>query len=157
LLLAAAQAAPPSSAPSSSPPTSSPAASPAAPAAAIAPQPPITTPSGLRFQTLSAGTGPRPALEDAVLVMYQGRLADGTVFDASQKPVGFGVQDLIPGFTEALLLMNKGGTYRFRIPSHLAYGEKGGGPIPPNAELEFTVLLLDIGKAAPAPAAPPAN
>jgi FKBP-type peptidyl-prolyl cis-trans isomerase len=152
LLLAAAQAAPPSSH-SHSPK----AASPAAPAAATAPQPPITTPSGLRFQTLNAGTGPRPALEDAVLVMYQGRLADGTVFDASEKPVGFGVQDLIPGFTEALLLMNKGGTYRFRIPSHLAYGEKGGGPIPPNAELEFTVLLLDIGKAAPAPAAPPAN
>jgi FKBP-type peptidyl-prolyl cis-trans isomerase len=142
-LIAAAQAATPAAppAPSPSPP-------------AAAPQPAITTASGLRFQTLEAGTGAKPGLEDAVLVMYEGRLVDGTVFDASKEPVGFGVQDLIPGFTEALLLMNKGGTYRFRIPAHLAYGEKGGGPIPPNAELEFTVLLLDIAK--PAPAAVPA-
>jgi FKBP-type peptidyl-prolyl cis-trans isomerase len=145
LVLAAAQAAPAS--PLIAPPSL------AAPAAA-APQPPITTASGLRFQTLEAGDGPKPAPEDAVLVMYEGRLADGTVFDASARPVGFGVRDLIPGFTEALLLMNKGGVYRFRIPPHLAYGEKGGGPIPPNAVLEFTVLLLDIGK--PAAASVPA-
>jgi FKBP-type peptidyl-prolyl cis-trans isomerase FkpA len=135
----------------------------APPATASAPTParaasaPVTTASGLRFQTLAAGTGPRPALEDAVLVMYEGRLADGTVFDASTTPVGFGVGDLIPGFTEALLLMNQGGTYRIRIPAHLGYGAAGGGPIPPNAELDFTVKLIDIGRpaaaATPAPAA----
>ena len=129
-----------------------------APAPSIsAPQPAVTTASGLRFQALQAGTGPKPTPQDAVLVMYEGRLLDGTVFDASTEPVGFGVLDLIPGFTEALLLMSKGGTYRFRIPSHLAYGPQGGGPIPPNADLEFTVTLLDIrgpGAAAAVPEAP---
>ena len=138
VLLAAAQPAP----------AAKPAPAASAPAA-------VTTASGLRFETLQPGTGPKPALEDAVLVTYEGRLADGTVFDASSEPVGFGVADLIPGFTEALLLMSQGGTYRVRIPSHLAYGEQGGGPIPPNAELVFTVSLIDIGRpAAPASPAP---
>ena len=115
------------------------------------------TPSGLRFQTLKPGTGPHPGLADAVRVTYEGRLADGNVFDRSAGPVGFAVADLVPGFTEALLLMSKGGTYRFWIPPALAYGSEGaGGVIPPNATLEFTVTLLDIAApAAPAPPAPP--
>ena len=121
----------------------------AAPAAAPAVSPPaVATASGLRFQTLKPGTGRRPTAEDAVLIAYEGRLADGTVFDKSEEPVGMLVTGVIPGFAEALLLMNEGGTYRFWIPSHLAYGAEGGGPIPPNAELDFTVTLVDIGRPA---------
>jgi FKBP-type peptidyl-prolyl cis-trans isomerase len=106
----------------------------------------VTLPSGLRFQTLAAADGPRPSLAGAVLVTYEGRLADGTMFDSSPQPIPFGVTDVIPGFTEALLMMNKGGRYRFWIPSQLGYGEAGagGGTIPPNAELDFTVTLLDV-------------
>ena len=73
------------------------------------------------------------------------------------------VSGVIPGFQEALLLMNQGGTYRFWIPAALAYGAEGagGGVIPPNAELDFTVTLVDIGRPAPAPppqgSTPPAD
>ncbi|HEX6376953.1 MAG TPA: FKBP-type peptidyl-prolyl cis-trans isomerase [Allosphingosinicella sp.] len=132
----------------------------AAPAQTVpAPAPPsgavVTTASGLRFETLTPGTGPRPAAEDAVLIDYEGRLVDGTLFDKSEKPVGMMVSGVIPGFQEALMLMNQGGTYRFRIPAHLAYGADGagGGAVPPNADLDFTVTLRDIGRPAAAPAA----
>jgi FKBP-type peptidyl-prolyl cis-trans isomerase len=117
-----------------------------------APPPPVVTPSGLRLQTLEPGAGPRPTAEDAVLISYEGRLADGTLFEKSEEPVGMMVSGVIPGFAEALLLMNQGGTYRFWIPSALAYGAEGGGPIPPNAELDFTLTLVDIGRPAQAPA-----
>lgn len=125
-----------------------------APAPAI-----ITTASGLRFQTLKAGTGPRPAPDNAVLIAYEGRLADGKVFDKAEEPVGMMVSGVIPGFAEALLMMNQGGTYRFWIPGALAYGPDGSrdGSIPPNAELDFTVTLVDIGRPAPAPAPEPAS
>ena len=131
-------------------------ASAASPPALPAPISSVTTASGLRFETLEAGTGPKPNPEDAVLVMYEGRLADGTVFDASPEPVGFGVSQLIPGFTEGLLLMNQGGVYRLRIPAALAYGAQGAGEaVPPNSDLEFLVMLIDIGRpAAPPPPAP---
>jgi FKBP-type peptidyl-prolyl cis-trans isomerase FkpA len=125
-----------------------------APAAAPPPPPPVATASGLRFQTLKPGTGPRPSAQDAVLISYEGRLLDGKVFDKSEEPVGMMVSGVIPGFREALLLMNQGGTYRFWIPGALAYGPEGtsDGTIPPNAELDFTVTLVDIGRPAPAPA-----
>jgi FKBP-type peptidyl-prolyl cis-trans isomerase len=126
------------------------------PAAPTVKQGVVTLPSGLRFQTLQASTGPRPSANAAVLVTYEGKLANGTQFDASAQPVPFGVQDVIPGFTQALLMMNAGGRYRFWIPSNLAYGEAGAGngAIPPNAELEFTVSLLDIHEPDPEPAPP---
>jgi FKBP-type peptidyl-prolyl cis-trans isomerase len=119
------------------------------PAAAI-----VTTASGLRFQVLEAGNGRRPTREDAVLVTYQGRLADGAVFDAAEQPVGLAVAGAIPGFTEALLLMNVGGRYRFWIPPALAYGARGlRGRVPPDATLEFTLTLVRVGRpAAPRPA-----
>jgi FKBP-type peptidyl-prolyl cis-trans isomerase FkpA len=126
-----------------------------APTAPVPPPPTVVaTASGLRFQMLKPGTGPRPAPEDAVLISYEGRLADGKVFDRSEQPVGMMVSGVIPGFAEALLMMNQGGTYRFWIPGALAYGPEGtpDGTIPPNAELDFTVTLVDVGR--PAPAAP---
>lgn len=125
----------------------------------VRPAAPVATASGLRFQTLKPGAGPRPAADNAVLITYEGRLADGTVFDKSEQPVGMMVSGVIPGFQEALLLMNQGGTYRFWIPGALAYGPAGtpDGTIPPNAELDFTVTLVDIGRPAPAPAPAPSE
>jgi FKBP-type peptidyl-prolyl cis-trans isomerase len=106
-----------------------------------------TTASGLQLQAIEEGTGPSPTTTDIVLVHYTGRLEDGTVFDTSEgkQPVPFPVTGVIPGFTEGLQMMKKGGTYRLRIPPELAYGPQGaGGVIPPNATLEFDIQLLDI-------------
>lgn len=124
--------------------------------AAPAPQPPAaasqgnnqTTASGLRVETLSRGNGPRPRMGDAVLVTYEGRLTNGTVFDSSTQPVPMTVGELVPGFNEGLTLMNKGGRYRLHIPAALAYGAEGaGGVVPPNADLVFDVTLVDIAPA----------
>jgi FKBP-type peptidyl-prolyl cis-trans isomerase len=116
----------------------------------------VTTPSGLRFETLRAGTGAKPTTTDLVLVTYEGHLADGTLFDASAQPTALPVSGVVSGFAEALQLMQKGGRYRFWIPPALAYGPSGvPGAIPPNAELEFIVALIDM-KPADAPAAQPA-
>jgi FKBP-type peptidyl-prolyl cis-trans isomerase FkpA len=116
----------------------------------------VTTASGLRFETLRPGAGAGPTAADEVLVTYEGHLADGTLFDASPQPARLPVSGVVPGFAEALKRMQKGGRYRFWIPSALAYGAKGvPGAIPPNAELEFIVTLLDLRPAAaPAAAAP---
>jgi FKBP-type peptidyl-prolyl cis-trans isomerase len=112
------------------------------------------TPSGLRIRTLKAGTGPTPGLADAVQIDYVGRLASGKVFDQA-KGAGMMVSGTVPGFAEALQHMRSGGTYRVWIPPQLAYGAEGagGGVIPPNATLDFTITLRDIGH----PAAPPAQ
>jgi FKBP-type peptidyl-prolyl cis-trans isomerase len=123
----------------------------------------VTTPSGLRFETLKPGAGGKPTTADLVLVTYEGHLADGTLFDASPQPTAFPVARVVPGFAEALQLMQRGGRYRFWVPSALAYGPAGagGGAIPPNAELEFIVTLIDMKPAEaapePAPATPPAQ
>ncbi|HEX8512102.1 MAG TPA: FKBP-type peptidyl-prolyl cis-trans isomerase [Allosphingosinicella sp.] len=116
----------------------------------------VTTPSGLRFETLRPGIGPKPTATDQVLVTYEGHLSDGTLFDAGPRPTAFPVSGVVPGFAEALQLMQKGGRYRFWIPSALAYGAEGvPGAIPPNAELEFIVTLIDMRPTpAPAPAQP---
>jgi FKBP-type peptidyl-prolyl cis-trans isomerase FkpA len=122
-----------------------------APAPAPAPVAPssVTTRSGLRFEVIEAGTGRRPVRGDAVLVSYVGRLADGTVFDSTAQPAGLLVSGAIPGFTEALGMMNEGGRYRFRIPPRLAYGARGRpGIVPPNAELDFTLTLIRVGRPA---------
>ena len=105
------------------------------------------TASGLELKVLEDGTGAQPSTTDIVLVHYTGRLEDGTVFDSSEgkQPVPFPVTGVIPGFTEGLQMMKKGGKYRLRIPPQLAYGPQGaGGVIPPNATLEFDIQLLDI-------------
>ncbi|MEA3053809.1 MAG: FKBP-type peptidyl-prolyl cis-trans isomerase FkpA [Sphingomonadales bacterium] len=116
----------------------------------------VTTASGLRFETLRPGFGTKPTTADLVLVTYEGHLADGTLFDASPQPTSFPVTGVVPGFAEALQLMQKGGRYRFWIPSALAYGPKGvPNVIPPNAELEFIVRLVDMKPAAEAAPAQP--
>jgi FKBP-type peptidyl-prolyl cis-trans isomerase len=123
-----------------------------APAPAVPPpEPPIlTTASGLRFQVLEPGTGRRPTRADAVQVMYEVRLAaDGTLVESTPQPAGVPVAGAIRGFTEALLLMNQGGRYRFRVPAALAYGRRGNpGAVPPNADLVFTLTLLRVGRPA---------
>jgi len=109
-----------------------------------------TTASGLQYEVISQGSGAKPGPQDTVKVNYEGTLIDGTVFDSSYKrgePAEFPVSRVIPGWVEGIQLMNVGSTYRFVIPSNLAYGENGAGStIPPNSTLIFKVELLDIVK-----------
>lgn len=106
------------------------------------------TASGLQYEVLTEGDGPRPKATDNVEVHYTGRLIDGTVFDSSVErgaPATFGVTQVIPGWVEALQLMNAGSKWRLYIPSALAYGPNGaGGVIGPNATLIFDVELLKV-------------
>ena len=106
------------------------------------------TASGLQYQVLSAGNGKTPNANSKVLVNYEGRLLDGTVFDSSiarNQPVEFKVSQVIPGWTEGLQRMKEGAKYRFFIPAKLAYGEIGSGDvIQPNSTLIFDVELLKI-------------
>ena len=110
----------------------------------------VTTESGLQYIVLHKGEGQKPKATDQVKVHYKGTLIDGTEFDSSYKrrePVTFPVNRVIPGWSEALQLMNVGSKYQLFIPSNLAYGERGGGPqIGPNATLIFEVELLSIEK-----------
>ncbi|NQT81616.1 FKBP-type peptidyl-prolyl cis-trans isomerase [bacterium] len=110
----------------------------------------VTTASGLQYMVLRKGDGSKPKKTDQVTVNYQGTLIDGTEFDSSYKrgqPATFSAGGVIPGWTEALQLMNVGSKYRLFIPSNLAYGERGSGArIGPNAALIFEVELLGIEK-----------
>jgi len=106
-----------------------------------------TTASGLQYEVIVQGTGERPGPMDVVRVHYEGTFLDGTVFDSSfqlGEPVEFPVGMVIYGWVEGLQLMNVGSTFRFVIPSDLAYGPHGFSIIPPNATLIFTIELLDI-------------
>ena len=108
-----------------------------------------TPPSGLQYEVLTEGDGPRPEANDQVEVHYTGKLIDGTVFDSSVDrgmPATFGVTQVIPGWVEALQLMKAGSKWRLFIPSNLAYGPNGapGSPIGPNATLVFDVELLKV-------------
>lgn len=107
----------------------------------------ITTDSGLMYKVITKGDGKMPAETDTVKVNYEGKLVDGTVFDSSYErgePISFPLNQVIPGWTEGVQLMPVGSTYEFYIPSDLAYGPGGTGPIPPHAALQFKVELLDI-------------
>lgn len=110
----------------------------------------VTLPSGLQYEVLRKGTGPKPKASDKVKCHYHGTLINGTVFDSSVqrgKPAVFGVSQVIPGWVEALQLMPVGSRWRLFIPSKLAYGEQGAGEmIEPNSTLIFDVELLDIVK-----------
>jgi FKBP-type peptidyl-prolyl cis-trans isomerase len=107
-----------------------------------------TTESGLQYEVLSEGTGPKPAAEDIVEVNYEGKLVDGTVFDSSYQrgeSTEFSLSDVIDGWSEGLQLMNTGSKYRLYIPSKLAYGDSGAGEvIPPYSALIFEVELVSI-------------
>ena len=107
-----------------------------------------TTSSGLQFRTIEAGKGDTIKAVDGVLVEYEGRLEDGTVFDSSEGrgPTPMIAGQVIPGFAEALTKMQKGGRYRIKIPSELGYGAtpQPGSPIPPNANLEFDVHVVQV-------------
>lgn len=117
------------------------------------------TASGLQYKIITAGTGVKPKATDTVSVHYTGKLTDGTEFDSSRKhgdqPVSFPVNGVIPGWTEALQLMPQGSKWELVIPSELAYGPAGQGPIPAASTLVFEVELLEV-KAAPAEEAKPA-
>ena len=106
------------------------------------------TASGLQYEVIEQGSGERPGSTDMVQVHYEGSLIDGTVFDSSYQrgsPVEFPLDAVIPGWSEGVQLMNEGSTFRFVIPSDLAYGPAGaGGSIPPHSTLIFRVELLSI-------------
>ena len=101
-------------------------------------------PKSVDVVTVKPGTGVSPTLEDVVLINYKGTLAsNGKVFDEQQQAAN-AVAEFVPGFTKALLKMQRGGKYKIHIPAALAYGAKAQGPIPANADLNFEVELLDF-------------
>lgn len=108
----------------------------------------ISTPSGLQYQVLEPGSGAiHPQATDRVKVHYHGTLIDGTVFDSSVdrgEPITFGLNQVIPGWTEGLQLMVEGEKTRFFIPSNLAYGDRSAGKIKPGSTLVFDVELIGI-------------
>ena len=107
-----------------------------------------TTKSGLQYEILKVGDGPKPSATDNVKTHYHGTLLDGTVFDSSVdrgEPISFNVNGVIAGWTEALQLMTVGSKWRLYIPYNLAYGERGAGSkIGPYSTLIFEVELLNI-------------
>lgn len=111
----------------------------------------ITQPSGLQYEVLRKSAGNSPKAGDAVTVHYRGTLLDGTQFDSSydrNQPATFKLNQVIPGWSEGVQLMQEGSQYRFYVPPALGYGERGtpGGPIPPNAALIFEVELIKVGE-----------
>ncbi len=110
----------------------------------------VVLPSGLQYKVLKQGTGTvSPKTTDTIRAHYHGTLIDGTVFDSSverNEPIELQVNGVIPGWTEALQLMHVGDKWQLFIPAKLAYGDQGGGPIPPGAALIFDVELLEIVK-----------
>ena len=118
----------------------------------------ITLPSGLQYKVLVQGDGPVPAIDEKVQVNYEGRLVDGTVFDASakhgDKPAEFKPNQVIKGWTEALTMMPVGSTWQLFIPYELAYGEREAGQIKPYSALIFDVQLVGIDRPQPEPQEP---
>lgn len=122
----------------------------------------VELPDGLRYEILKPGAGAYPKAEDTVKVLYTGTLIDGTVFDSTadhnNEPLVIGLKDVVPGWTEGLQKINKGGKIKLYIPPQLGYGDRGQGQIPPGSTLIFEVELIDINPPAAnagAPAVPP--
>ncbi len=118
------------------------------PTASEAPTDFTVTPSGLKYKVLRPSDGRKPKSGDRVMVHYKGWLDNGKVFDSSYdrgEPATFGVEQVIPGWTEGLKLIGEGGMLELEIPSELAYGARGAGKdVPPNATLHFQVELLKV-------------
>ncbi len=110
----------------------------------------VTLPSGLQYQVVKEGTGPKPTLADTVKCHYHGTLIDGTIFDSSVdrgQPIEFPVSGVIKGWTEALQLMPSGSKWKLFIPSDLGYGDnQAGAKIGPGSTLVFDVELIEIVK-----------
>ena len=108
----------------------------------------VVLPSGLQYKIIKKGNGAKPKATDQVICNYEGTLVDGTKFDSSwdrNQPAQFGLNQVIPGWTEGLQLMNEGSEYMFYIPYKLGYGEAGAhGAIPPYAALIFRVELIEV-------------
>lgn len=108
----------------------------------------VTLPSGLQYEVITEGTGKKPQATDQVRCHYEGTLIDGTLFDSSIKrgePAVFGVNQVIPGWVEALQLMSEGAKWKLYIPSDLGYGARGAGEmIPPHSTLVFEVELIEV-------------
>ena len=108
----------------------------------------VTLPSGLQYKVLREGNGRKPKATDQVKCHYEGMLVDGTLFDSSLQrgePATFPLNGVIAGWTEGLQLMQEGAKYRFFIPYHLGYGERGAGAqIPPFAAVVFDVELIEV-------------
>ena len=105
------------------------------------------TESGLQYEVITEGSGPKPGPTDTVNVHYEGMFIDGEVFDSSFErgnPTSFPLPMVIAGWREGLQLMPVGSTFKFYVPSHLAYGPRRTGPIPPNSVLIFRISLLGI-------------
>jgi FKBP-type peptidyl-prolyl cis-trans isomerase FklB len=106
------------------------------------------TETGLQYEVITMGTGPKPTLDQTVKVHYHGTLIDGSVFDSSVdrgEPIEFPVTGVIPGWVEGLQLMPVGSKFKFYIPYDLAYGERGAGQmIKPFSTLIFEVELLEV-------------
>lgn len=108
----------------------------------------ITLPSGLQYQVIKMGTGPKPVAGDRVQVHYHGTLIDGTVFDSSverNEPMTHSATGWIAGWNEALALMPEGSKWKLFVPSDLAYGDQAAGPqIPPGSTLLFDLELIKV-------------
>ena len=115
----------------------------------------ITLPSGLQYKVLVKGDGPVPNVDEKVQVNYEGRLVDGTVFDASakhgDKPIEFRPSQVIKGWQEALTMMPVGSKWQLFIPYELAYGDRDTGQIKPYSALIFDVELVGIDRPQPEP------
>jgi FKBP-type peptidyl-prolyl cis-trans isomerase len=106
-----------------------------------------TLPSGLQYKVLAEGSGKTPQATDSVTVNYRGGFINGTEFDSSYqrgKPATLQVDKVVPGWKEALQLMKEGSKWQIFIPPELGYGDRGGGPIPPNSTLLFDVELISV-------------
>jgi len=113
-----------------------------------------TLQSGLQYKVIKEGTGKNPKATDTVVAHYRGTLINGTEFDSSyqrNEPASVRLNSVIKGWTEALLLMKEGAKWQIFIPSNLAYGENGAGPIEPNAALIFEVDLISVSQETAAP------
>ena len=112
---------------------------------------PETTPSGLIFREIDAGTGEPITGNDAALVEYEGTLDDGIVFDSSDShggPQPMSPSATVPGFAEAMMKMREGGRYHFTLPPKLAYGDRPPPGLPANSSLNFDVKILKVARGA---------